>query len=134
MERPKPRYTTVELMTSESDSIPSATKANACPMNPAVHLNKARTKLNPMPISEDFKPRWIICSWVCLLAIPFHYRQFIWLEETLFMNSRLRRHTSWENEGQEDIAQLEVDTWLVCQVTHSAGEQAVLGHYGVAIR
>jgi hypothetical protein len=45
-------------------------------MNPAVHLSKARTKLKTMPISEDFKPRWIICSGVCLLAMLRHYRQY----------------------------------------------------------
>jgi hypothetical protein len=28
-----------------------------------------------MPISEDFKPRWIIASLVCVLVIIRHYRQ-----------------------------------------------------------
>src|ERR1700691_5335800 len=64
-------------MTSDKDSIPSAIKAKECPMNPVVHLSEARTKLNPMPISEDFKPRWIICSGVCLLAILRHYRHYL---------------------------------------------------------
>jgi len=45
--RRKPKKMTLELMTSDKDSMPSAIKAKQCPGNPAVHLSKARAWIEP---------------------------------------------------------------------------------------
>jgi hypothetical protein len=75
-------------------------------MKPVVHLNKARTKLNPMPSSEDFKPRWIICSGVAFLPyFAIIANSFGW-QVIAFMKTRLRRDRLGRNWRSQAVLPL----------------------------
>jgi hypothetical protein len=71
--------------------------------------------LNPMPISEDFKPRSIICSGVCLLAILRHYRQFPWQARSTFHENQATSPPQQEKcrTAAADITQIsrEMTAW-----------------------